>query len=148
MHPIVTTIVALALYNLESNHFASQDYPWLVVSFLKNTVLIQAVLMKWAFYHVIGLIYGVEPLTSGDEYWLYDMPANSNNVPSFIIFPKPEGDSQQFLNTVVGRIGRGHRCSIKLTKILGKHFFERLTDEEYETWKRTNTAVMPDITSE
>jgi len=94
------------------------------------------------------MIYGLEPLSSNDEYWLYDMPANPPNGTSFIIFNKPEGDPQQFLNTVVRRVGRGHRCSVKLTKMFGKHFFEKLSDEEYKTWVRTNTAVKPEITSE
>jgi hypothetical protein len=62
---------------------------------------------------------------------LYDSPINPVNVPSFIVFDKLSIDPQQFLDSVVRKLGRGHRCTVKLTKIFGKYFFEKLSDEEY-----------------
>lgn len=80
---------------------------------------------------MIGVIYGVEPLSANDDFWLYDSPINPANVPSFIVFDKTDMDPEEFIKMITKRIGRGHRCTVKLTKIFGKYYFENLTEEEY-----------------
>ena len=105
-------------------------------------------MLKFIIYWVIGKIYGVEPLSANDDFWLYDSAINPINVPSFIVFDKLEGDPEQFINTILQRIGRGHRCTVKLTKIFGKYYFKKLSDEEYKVWKSTRVGIKHDIKTE
>jgi len=104
--------------------------------------------LKYLIYCLIGKIYGVEPLSANDDFWLYDSPINPINVPSFIVFDKIDGDPEEFINTILRRIGRGHRCTVKLTKIFGKYYFEKLTDEEYKVWKSTRVGIKSEIKTE
>ena len=75
-------------------------------------------------YQIIGFILGIEPLSAHDDFWLYDTPINPVNEPSFMIFEKTDVKPEEFMKNVIKKIGRGHRCSVKLKKVLGKYFFE------------------------
>ena len=88
---------------------------------------------------------GLEPLSAHDDFWLYDSQINPVNEPAFMVFEKLDVKPELFMENVIKKIGRGHRCSVKLVKIFGKYFFEKLTDEEYLKWKRTHTGVKYDI---
>jgi len=78
-----------------------------------------------------------------------DPSINPINVPSTIVFPKVIGqDPEEVMKTIIKRVGRTNRCSVKLTKVFGKYFFENLTDEEYAKWIKTNTGVKYDITDD
>ena len=57
-------------------------------------------------------------------------------------------EAEPFFEKMLNRIKNncnGNRCSIKLTKFLGKYYFQQLTEDEYKLWKKTNTAIIPDI---
>tara|TARA_B110001450_G_scaffold203972_1_gene193572 strand:- start:109 stop:558 length:450 start_codon:yes stop_codon:yes gene_type:complete len=51
--------------------------------------------VKMAFYQIVGLVYGIVPTTSLDDFWLYDYPINPINVPACIIFNKPKDRTPQ-----------------------------------------------------
>ena len=72
---------------------------------------------------MIGIIYDIEPLSSKDDLRLYDSTINPINVPSFIIFEKVNIDPEEYYEILANKIGRGHRCTVKLTKVFGKFFF-------------------------
>lgn len=74
-----------------------------------------------------------------------DSSINPINVPSVLVFPKCDANPEEVFKTLLSRLGRGDRCSIKLTKIFGKYFFEKLNDEEYKHWVKTHTGVKYDI---
>ena len=90
----------------------------------------------------------MEPLSANDDFWLYDSAINPVNVPSFIVFDKTDVDPEEFMQMIIKRIGRGHRCTVKLKKIFGKYFFEKLTDEEYKVWKKTRLGIKYEIKTE
>jgi hypothetical protein len=73
----------------------------------------------------------MEPTHVMDDFWLYDFPINPINIPSILIINKPKENSKDVLDTILKRIGRNHRCSVKMVKILGKYYFKKLNDEEY-----------------
>ena len=46
------------------------------------------------------------------------------------------------------KLGRDHRCGVKLVKFWGKYFFEKLNDEEWEHYRKNNLGIKADITTE
>ena len=74
-----------------------------------------------------------------------DPSINPINVPSTIVFPKSDANPEEVMKQLYKRLGRGNRCSVKLTKIFGKYFFENLNDNEYKQWIKTNTGVKYDV---
>jgi len=38
-------------------------------------------------------------------------------------------------------IGRGHRCGVKMVKILGKHYFKKLDDKEYDKYIKVYCGI-------
>ena len=96
-------------------------------------------------YQIIGIVYDLEPLSQMDDFYLMDAPINPCNAPSTIVFPKIRENPEEVLATFTKRLERGHRCFIKMKKIFGKYYFQKLTDIEYEKWVKTNTAVMYDV---
>ena len=64
-----------------------------------------------------------------DDFWLYDLPVNPMNVPTVLVFNRPNQNSIFYknpkvaLNTFISRLGKKHRCSLKIVKIFGKYFF-------------------------
>ena len=49
-----------------------------------------AIILKGFFYRVIGCIYGIEPLSAADDFYMFDHLINPINVPSFVVFPKSD----------------------------------------------------------
>lgn len=107
----------------------------------------QAVLIKQFAYKFYGHIYGLEALGAIDDFWLYDSEINPVNVPSFIVFDKPDVKPEEFIQRFQKNL-RGHRCGVKLVKFWGKYFFEKLNDEEWEYAKKNNMGIKADITTE
>ena len=91
------------------------------------------------------MVLDLEPLSAGDDFWLMDAPINPINAPSTLICPKINENPEEVLKKILQRIGRGHRCSIRMKKVFGKYFFEKLNEEEYKKWIKTNCAVRYDI---
>ena len=85
--------------------------------------LINAVLIKSYVYKLYARLNGLEALSAIDDFWLYDAPINPINVPSFIVFDKPDVPTDTFINRMNERLGREHRCAVKLVKFWGKYFF-------------------------
>lgn len=57
--------------------------------------LMVACLIKWVIYQIIGFIFGMQPLSPLDDFWLYDFPINRLNVPTTCIFNKPKDKSPE-----------------------------------------------------
>jgi hypothetical protein len=83
----------------------------------------QIVLLKQFVYFVYGMLNGLEALSPIDDFWLYDSQVNPINVPSFIVFDKPDVDPQEFVRRMEVNLGKDHRCGVKLVKFWGKYFF-------------------------
>lgn len=109
-------------------------------------------ILKWIFYQGVGLAYGVIPSTAGDEFWLYDYPINPTNVPSVMIFNKPKDITpEQMLDRFRSKLEHpvhNHRTQIKAIKILGKHFLQKIPDQELAQWKKDNLRICWDIKTE
>ena len=82
-------------------------------------------------YLLLGFIMGLEPLSSHDDFWLYDTPINPVNQAAFLIMEKLDMKPQDYMDHIVSNL-KSHRCKVKLVKIFGKYFFQDQTDEEYE----------------
>jgi hypothetical protein len=93
-------------------------------------------------------MYGLEALSPIDDFWLYDSEINPINVPSFIVFDKPDVKPEEFVKRMQQRLGRDHRCGVKLVKCWGKYFFKKLDDKEWEYYKKNNIGIKEDIKTE
>ena len=142
IHPLISTLMAV------SATIALRPKTWLVASGYFYVFIHVAVLLKRFLYQIIGCIYGLEPLSASDDFYLYDHQINPINVPSFVVFPKSDRNPEEFLDSMLQKLGRDHRCSVKFVKIFGKYFFKKLSDEEYKHWKETKTGVKYDIKTE
>ena len=107
--------------------------------------IIQVLFLKNVFYQIVGLLWGMEPTLATDDFFLYDYPINPMNVPTFMITERFEGNPDEFKEFGKMKLGRGHRCFVKLQKYFGKYFFVPLTDEEYEESLIENGAVLYDV---
>lgn len=113
-----------------------------------NVCLVGAVFIKYCFYKIIGMMYGCEPTTAMDDFWLYDLPINPINIPVALVVDKPEKNPEDVLKQFVKNQDRGHRSSVKPIKLFGKYFFKKLDDEEFAKWQKTNTGVVYDVKTE
>ena len=89
--------------------------------------LLGSSVIKYFFYHIVGLILGLEPTTPMDDFWLYDYPINPIVVPSIITFKKPgpdQGTVEQQWEKILSRVREGHRTRVHLVKRLGKYFIK------------------------
>lgn len=158
LHPLITTIVSIFVYKYEMAiatdyfdfHGDLSGRSW----FVRNSgtllflfALIQVVKLKNCFYILVGLIYDLQPLSNQDEFWLYDYAINPINVPIFAVSKKGSMTSEEIKNLILNRLGRGfnHRCAVKHVKILGKYFFQKLSEEEYKQWSVSRVQIVPEI---
>ena len=119
--------------------------PVLIMLFYINIYI--AVLLKNLLYKVIGYIYNLEPLGAADDFYMYDQNINPLYIPSFLVTDRTNQKPETVVENVLAQIGRNHRCSVKLVKVFGKYYFKKLSDKEYEDWKKTHTGVRYDITN-
>ena len=87
----------------------------------------------------------MELMTPQDEFWLYVYPINPINIPSVMVFKRTKMDNTKFYSKILDGLGRKDRCSIKQVKMFSKYFFKRLTEVEYQDWKKTHTGIREDI---
>ena len=87
-------------------------------------------------------------MSAVDDFWLYDAPINPINVPSFLVFDKPDVPPETFVNRMNERLGREHRCAVKLVKFWGKYFFKKLDDNEWANYKKTKLGVIDHVKTE
>lgn len=138
IHPLVSLLMAEILYLFESPFFGR--YIDLVLGKVDQVVplssvlgpltyltvflycLIQAIVIKYCFYKLIGLVLGLEAFSSGDDFWLLDFPINPINVPSYIIFKKTDKPIQEAIDYALKNLKGSHRMSDYHCKILGKYF--------------------------
>ena len=106
------------------------------------------ILFKYIVYTIIGALYDITPLTPIEEFWLWDLPINPMNVPSIVIFNKCSKDPEEMMDDILKCVRHDTHCDLKLVKIMGKYFFKKLSDDEYYRWKKTNTGVLADITTD
>ena len=124
---------------------------WLLKLGVRNTLfilcLLQVVVLKNLFYKLLGWFLGLQPLSSMDEFWLYDYAINPINVPSFLIFKRGKMAPEEFAQRIYQRLGRtfSNRCAVKHVKIFGKYYFKLLSDSEYRQWQATNTGIVPEV---
>ena len=51
-----------------------------------------------------------------DDFWLYDLPVNPMNVPTILVFNRPDKNSifyknpKEALNIFISRLEKKHRC--------------------------------------
>lgn len=139
LHPLSSILIAASFTSLlkPSTWLLAFGYFYINIHF--------AVLLKKFLYEIIGFLYGIEPLSAGDDFYMYDHQINPINVPSFMVFSKSEEDPKAVLASCIAKLGRSHRCSVKFVKIFGKYFFKKLSESEYEHWKNTKTGIKYDI---
>ena len=102
--------------------------------------------LKYLFYQVVGWVMDMEPLSAQDDFYLFDLPINPLNIPSFMICKRSyKMTPQEFINHGFKSLGRDHRCSHKHYKFFGKYFFKKLNDEEYRKYQKTNVVVVEDV---
>ena len=102
--------------------------------------------VKYVVYCILAKIHGYSILTSMDEFYLYDMPANPINQASLFtmtrhINQKPE----EVLETIINRIGDQNRVKLKIIKRYHRYFYQVLNGEEKKKWMRSNCGVIDDI---
>ena len=69
--------------------------------------LMGSAMVKYVFYHIVGLALGLTPTTSMDDFWLYDYPINPIVVPSIMVFKKPgpeQGTAEKQWERILSRI--------------------------------------------
>ena len=93
--------------------------------------LLQIIYAKHLFYNLLGLILGLESLSGSDEFWLYDWPISPIAVPSFIIIDRPKMSPEKVLDSILTSQRDNNVCNVKLRKVLGKYYFEKMTEDEY-----------------
>lgn len=91
-------------------------------------------------------------LTTGDEIYLFDIPANPINIPGVLTMSRPAAsepfDPSAMLDTMLKRLHPDHRSFVRIEKVFGKYFYKILKDEELSKARRTNTGIIEDIKSE
>jgi len=110
-----------------------------------------ALFLKWSFYRMIALVYGLDYMTGNDDLMLYDFPINPINIPVFLIVDKLDEDPEVSLKRITGVTGNGgfkKRNGIKHRKICGKYFFELLSKEDIKKYNKTYTGVNYDVKCE
>ena len=91
-------------------------------------------------------------LTTGDEIYLFDIPANPINIPGVLTMSKPPPsepfDPAGILETMLNRLHPDHRSFVRIEKLFGKYFYKILSGDELKQAKRMNSGVIEDIKSE
>ena len=111
---------------------------WYVRFWFYVACIYLAILCKHAFYSIFGWIYGIEPTSANDDFWLYDYPINPMFIPSFTVFKRSKMGHEEFMRMTAQRLGRSHRAFVKLQKYFGKYFVVPVTDSEYRNILHTN----------
>ena len=93
--------------------------------------LVFVIAIKYFIYYFIGMVYGLQPLTGMEDFWLYDLPINPMNIPSILVFKKSHIDPNAMLDHMLKCIKHDTHCDLKFVKKSGKYFFKKLTDKEY-----------------
>jgi len=52
--------------------------------------IIIVIVLTHLFYFMLGKVLGLESTSPLDDFWLYDLPINPHNIPSALVFEKPE----------------------------------------------------------
>jgi len=89
-----------------------------------------AIGLKYIFYRLVAIVYGLNYMTGNDDLMLYDFPINPINIPVFLIVDKIDEDpevSLRRMTKVTSDGGFRKRNGIKHVKICGKYFFSRLS---------------------
>lgn len=90
----------------------------------------------------------MRPLTAYEDFWLYDLPVNPFGMPSILVFNKTDRDPTEMYESILQKCRYDTHCDLKMVKMLGKYFFKPLDEEEYKKWKKTNTGILTDITTD
>jgi hypothetical protein len=123
LHPLSSMLIAYILMNC---FFTSS------IGFYIMNIYI-AILLKYLFYRIVALVYGLNFMTGNDEFMMYDFPINPLNIPVFLIVDKIGEDPEESLKRLLKVTGEGgfkRRNGIKHRKICGKYFFELLTKDD------------------
>jgi hypothetical protein len=105
-------------------------------------------LVKMAFYNVVGLAYDMTPSTAHDDFWLYDYPINPINIPSAMIFNKPnEKTPEEMMDHIVKNLSLKSRTRVKCVVKFGKYFFKEIPEgtPEYQQWRKENMVILWDV---
>jgi hypothetical protein len=96
---------------------------WYVILCLMGSAMV-----KYIFYHLVGLFFGMVPTTPMDDFWMYDYPINPICVPFVFTFDRPkEGTVEAQWDTIVKRIKPGHRTRTFMVKKFGKYFLKEFS---------------------
>lgn len=93
----------------------------------------QTIFLKYLFYQLVALVNGLEYLSSADEFWLFDWEINPINVPSFLIFKRPNMKPKEVVDHVMKRCvwdTPNNRINVKIVKVLGKYYFKRMSKDD------------------
>jgi hypothetical protein len=63
-------------------------YTFLLSSLVLSTLF--TLYLKLAFFKIIAWFYELEIPTVMDDFWLYDLPVNPMNVPTVLVFNRPD----------------------------------------------------------
>lgn len=157
VQPLVSILVAACIYRGQATAILAKfgtgffllDLPLkLVLAFFS---LLLAIFLKYVFYKIVGILNGVEYMGGGEEFWLFDWPANPINLPAILIFERPEGNPDEIIEQVYQKLLKRNaaphgRFDHKVVKILGKYYFKRLTEGERTHFRKNNFKVFHDVT--
>jgi hypothetical protein len=154
IQPKVTMFIAFVLCMLEwpiVTYFVKNGAVQLILTFPALILCsIEAVVLQNIFHSLVGLIMGLEPLTSHDEFWLYEFPIHPCNQPSYCLFKRPSKSPEEVFDKIIKGLilrGNGARSQVKFVKILGKYFFKPLNSEERAQWRK-RCKIVTDVTTE